>query len=91
LIKYYDFDLKATDNKGNLVQTFTVSGVDAKLPDPVGYNIVRIIDKCGNSGGQRISSVDQSTVDPDLPYRMTGTIVIRSREDGVGGRLIFHK
>jgi len=86
---YYDCNLAKTDNKGNLVQTFTVSGVDAKLPDPVGYNIIRIIDKCGKSGGQRISSVDQSTVDPNLSYRKKGTIVIRAREDGIGGRLIF--
>jgi hypothetical protein len=90
LIKYYDFNLAKTDSKGNLVQTFTVSGVDAKLPDPVGYNIVRIIDKCGKSGGQHISSVDQSTVDPNLTYRKRGTIVIRAREDGIGGSLIFN-
>ena len=88
LIYYYDCNLNATDNRGNLNQTFTVSGVDIPLKD--GYNIVRIIDKCGKSGGQRISSVDQSTVDPNLPYRKTGTIVIRAREDGMGGTLVFH-
>jgi hypothetical protein len=91
LIQYYDVNLAKTDNKGNLVQTFTVSGVAAKLPDPDGYNVIRIIDKCGKSGGERISSVDQSTVDPNLPYRKTGTIVIRSREDNINGcgQLIF--
>jgi len=87
LIKYYDFNLAKTDSKGNLVQNFTVSGVDIPLKD--GYNIVRIIDKCGKSRGQRISSVDQSTVDPNLSYRKKGTIVIRAREDGIGGSLIF--
>lgn len=89
MIHYYDVELNPTDKKGNLVQTFTVSGVADNFPEDV-YDVVRIIDKFGESGGQLISSVDQSTVDPDLPYLDTGTIVIRAREDCLGGCLIFY-
>jgi len=94
LIEYHDVPLEATDKNGNLVEEFTVTGVHGVFTESDGYaeddyDIVRIVDPCGKSGGVKISSVDQNTVDPNLPYRNKGTILIRAREDGLGGLLKF--
>ncbi len=63
--------LNKTDGKGNLVQTFTINDLAGKLVGEFNgteyndeYTVVRIIDKCGQSGGLRIKQED-----PNAPPR----------------------
>jgi len=86
----YDCDLPPTDSKGNLLKyTFTIYDLDSVFkpgeiywPETTreGYTVVRIIDKCGASGGQSIKQNDPNPP-PDLPYLKKGTVVTRARED----------
>jgi len=89
----YDYDLNPTDRKGNLTQEFSIYKLDSVFVPGVeywpeteiegfreGYTVVRIIDKCGVSGGKSIKQNDPNPPS-DLPYLKKGTVVIRARED----------
>ncbi|MBM3240935.1 hypothetical protein FJZ31_32030 [Candidatus Poribacteria bacterium] len=84
LLIRYDSNV-TTDKSGKLKTTFVISDLDSALLD---YNILRIIDLTGESGGLLLSEL-QPTDNPYSAYP-NATMVMRAREDGMYGSLIFY-
>jgi len=94
MVPYYDIDFLA-DNKGNAVKDFYIYDLDDTFPENIydnlgygkGYTILRLIDFSGKSGGMLLDDLEPD----DNPYAGTpATMVMRAREDGYRGSLIFY-
>jgi len=75
-----------SDSKGKLIKTFPTNDVVTKLGQET-YSIVRLLDMSGESGGMLLTELQPT----DNPYSGSpnATMVMRAREDGLYGSLVF--
>lgn len=85
LLERYDHEV-TTDKGGKLKTTFVISDLDTVILD---YTILRIIDLTGESGGILLSTLEPPEENPYANYP-NATMVMRAREDGAYGSLIFY-
>ncbi|HGJ67065.1 TPA: hypothetical protein ENS27_17025 [bacterium] len=99
LVPYYDISF-TTDKTGKFANTFYINDLDDVFPNGFvdilgyagGYTMLRLIDLSGKSGGMLLDSLEPDGNSPDDdPYEGTpATMVMRAREDGYRGSLIFY-
>lgn len=80
-----NYPLKS-DSKGKLITTFTTTEVVTRLNQTT-YSIIRLLDMSGESGGMLLTELQPT----DNPYSgdVNATMVMRAREDGLYGSLVF--
>ena len=101
LLNIYDYSAK-TDKTGKISKTFVIYDLYPTFdniryeplvhnPD-VGYTILRLLDLNGSSGGILLTSLEPNNEYPDdNPYSQypNATMVMRARQDGAYGSLVF--